>query len=102
MTASIAVPRGQRPIRLPFRVLAGIVGILGIVALAGDVLMSWRGVRALTAGDVLMLPLAVGFMRLMYHAVVSGTVPQGAEHWPLASRTVWNCYLILLIAHAIL
>jgi hypothetical protein len=48
-----------------------------------------------------MLPLTAWFMRLMYHVVFRGTTPDDGEFWPLASRKVWNFYLLLLLAYGI-
>ena len=101
MTTSIAGTRPRPPIRLPFRVLAGVIAILSIVSLSVRVWMSLRGAHALTAGDIEMLPLAAWFTRLMVHAIVNGRAPQGDLYWPLASGTVWQCYWILLIVQTL-
>jgi hypothetical protein len=99
MSTSTPYPADRRPVRLPFRLLAGLIGIAFVFAAIGTLSMAWRGTQALTVMDILMLPLTAWFIRLMYHAVVSGTVPKGHVHWPLASRGVWDGYTALLLAY---
>jgi hypothetical protein len=102
MSASIPQIPVRRPVRMPFRVLAAVVGIAGAVALVGTPFLIWRGAHVLTVGDIVMLPLMAWGVRLMFHAVVHGNSPGGADCWPFASRGVWNCYVFLLMAYWIL
>src|ERR1700733_116072 len=100
---SISIPRTPTPpsVRTPFRVLAGIIGIMGVTAVVGTSFMIWRGTRVLTIGDVLMLPGMTWFIRLAFHAAVKSRVPSN-ENWPFASQGVWNFYVLLILAHWIL
>jgi hypothetical protein len=91
----------RRPVRLLFRILAGLICVAFVFAAFGTVFMAWRGVHGVSVGDALMLPLTAWFMRLMYHVVFRGTTPDDGEFWPLASRKVWNFYLLLLLAYGI-
>jgi hypothetical protein len=101
---STPIPRApaRRPVRIPFRVLAGFVGIAGGVTVVGTPYLIWRGARVLTVGDIVMLPFMAWFIRLMFHAAVHGKSPGDGECWPLASRGVWNCYMLLLLAYWLL
>ncbi len=90
---------GRRPVRAPFRVLAGIIAVLGVVSVFGTLFVIWRGVRAATIGEVLMIPLMIGFIRLMYHAAAYGKSPIDGISWPFASAPIANGYLLLLIAY---
>jgi hypothetical protein len=102
MSASIPHTSVRRPVRMPFRVLAAVVGITGAVAVGGTPLLMWRGALGPTVGDIVMLPLMAWFIRLMYHAAVHGKTPQGGECWPFASRGVWHCYMFLVLAYWVL
>ena len=103
MSAQIPqVPVRGRPVRLPFRVLAAVVGIAGVVAVGGTPFLILRGAQVLTVGDTLMLPLGAWFMRLMFDAAVHAKSPAGGECWPFASPRVWNCYLFILLTYWIL
>jgi hypothetical protein len=99
MSTPILHARVRRPVRIPFRLLAGFVGIAGAVAVVGTPFLIWWGARVLTVGDIVMLPLMAWFIRLMFHAALHGKSPGDGECWPLASRGVWNCYLLLLLAY---
>ena len=90
---------GRRPVRTPFRVLAGMIAVLGAGSVFGTLVMVWRGGRAATIGDVLMIPLMMGFIRLMYHAAAYGKSPIDGISWPFASARIANGYLLLLIAY---
>jgi len=92
----------RRSVRLPFRVLAGFVGIAGAVAVVGTPFLIWRDPRVPTLGNVMILPLIAWLIRLMFHSAVYGKTPADGEYWPLASRGVWNCYVFLLLAYWIL
>jgi hypothetical protein len=87
------------PVRTPFRVLAGIIALLGALAVIGTSFVIWRGARVVTVGDILMLPLMVGFIRLTYHAAAHGRSPAGGYSWPFASPGVASCYMLLLLAY---
>jgi hypothetical protein len=86
---------------MPFRVLAGIILMLEVVAVGGIAFFAWRGAPGpgLTFGDALGLPLLAWFARFAYHAAVHGTSPPGAQWWPFASFGVWNFYSLLLMAY---
>jgi hypothetical protein len=99
MSASIPHTPVRRPVRMPFRVLAALVGMLGVVAVVGTPFLIWRGAHVITAGDILMLPLMAWGIRLMFHAVAHGNSPGSANCWPFASLGVWNCYIYLLLAY---
>jgi hypothetical protein len=101
MTASVPYASPRLPVRMPFRVLAGFIGIASVVAAVATLFLAWRGARNVPLGDVLMLPLTAWFLRLMFHAAVRGTTPEDGEYWPLASRGVWNCYVLLLLSYSI-
>ncbi len=90
---------GRRPVRTPFRVLAGMIGVLGAVSMFGTLFMIWRGGRVATIGVVLMIPLMMGFIRLMYHAAAYGKSPIDGISWPFASARISNGYLLLLMAY---
>lgn len=90
---------GRRPVRTPFRVLAGMVGILGAVSVVGTIFLTWSGGRAATIGDVLIAPLMMGGIRLMYHAAAYGKSPIDGISWPFASARIANGYLLLLLAY---
>jgi hypothetical protein len=92
----------RQPVRMPFRVLAAFVGVAGAIAVVGTPFLIWRGTRVLTVGDVVMLPLMAGFIRIAFHAAVHGKTPADGGCWPLASRGVWNCYMFLMLAYWIL
>jgi hypothetical protein len=62
---------------MPFRVLAAFVGITGAIAVVGTPFLIWRGARAITVGDIVMLPLMAWFLRLLFHAAVHGKTPEG-------------------------
>jgi hypothetical protein len=91
----------REPVRTPFRVLAGIIAITGAVAVIGISFLIWRGARVVRVGDVLMLPLMLGFVRLTYHAAAHGRSPKGSNSWPFASPGVAACYLLLLLAYQV-
>jgi hypothetical protein len=86
-------------VRMPFRVVAALACVAGGVAVVGTPFLIWRGTRVLTVGDVAMLPLMTWFIRLTFHAAVQGKSPADGDCWPLASRRVWNCYLLLLLTY---
>jgi hypothetical protein len=88
----------RQPVRAPFRVLAGIIAIMGGVAVIGTSFLIWRGARVVTVRDVLMLPLMLGFIRLTYHAAAHGRSPKGGDSWPFASPGVAAFYMLVLLA----
>ena len=102
MSTPIPYTPVRRPVRMPFRVLAALVCITAAVAVIGTPFLIWRGARVLTVDDVMVLPLMAWFIRLTFHAAVHGKTPADGEHWPLASRGVWNCYTFLMLAYWIL
>jgi hypothetical protein len=92
----------RQPVRIPFRVLAAVVGILGMIVVFGTPFLIWRGARVLTVGDVVMLPSMAWFIRWMFYAAVYGTIPADSHYWPFASRNVWTWYIFLTAAYWIL
>lgn len=92
-------PPFQRPIRMPFRVLAGIICIAGAIAVVGTPIMVWRGDRPLTIGNVVVLPIMAAGIRLMFRAAQNGSLPSGDDPWPFASKGIYTCYVLLLIAY---
>lgn len=90
---------GRRPVRAPLRVLAGMIAVLGTASVLGTLFWIWRGGHAATIGDALMMPLMMGFIRLMYHAAVHGGSPMDGTSWPFASARIANGYLLLLMAY---
>ena len=91
----------RQPVRAPFRVLAGIIAIMGGVVVIGMSFLIWRGARVVTIGDVLILPLMLGFIRLTYHAAAHGRSPKGGDLWPFASPGVAAFYMLLLLAYRV-
>jgi hypothetical protein len=75
------------------------IAVLGAASVFGTLFLIWRGGRAATIGDVLMIPLMIGFIRLMYHAAVYGKSPVDGNSWPFASARIANGYLLLLLAY---
>jgi uncharacterized membrane protein len=102
MSASIPIAPIRRPVRAPFRVLAAFIGVILAISAIGTAFFMWRGVNVITVGNIVMLPLTAWFARLMFHAAVYGKTPATGEYWPLASRGVWNCYALLLLAYWVL
>jgi hypothetical protein len=91
----------RQPVRAPFRVLAGIIAIMGGVAVSGTSFLIWQGARVVTVRDVLMLPLMLGFIRLTYHAAAHGRTPKGGDSWPFASPGVAAFYMLVLLAYQV-
>lgn len=92
----------RRPVRMPFRVLAALICVTVAVTAGAMLFMAWRDVYIVKVGDILMLPLEAWVVRMLYHAAARGTTPEDGPYWPLASRRVWNCYVVLLLAYSIL
>jgi len=99
MGAHVSQVVGRRPVRTPLRVLAGMIAVLGAASVFGTLFFILRGGRAATIGDVLMIPLMIGFIRLMYHAAGYGKSPVDGNSWPFASARIANGYLLLLLAY---
>jgi hypothetical protein len=99
MSTSILQPAVQPPIDMPFRLLAGVLGIAGVVAVVGTPILIWRGARILTVGNVVMLPLMIWFIRWTLNAALFGRTSRDGEWWPFASLGVWRCYLVLMVAY---
>ncbi len=99
---SISIPQTAiRPsVRMPFRILAALIGIIGTIALLGASFLVWRGDRVPTIGDIVMLPGMAWFMRLAFYAAANGKAPTN-ENWPFASRGGWNFYLFSMLAYQI-
>jgi uncharacterized membrane protein len=102
MSASIQAAPIRRPVRAPFRLLAAFIGVILTITAIGTPFLIWRGVNVITIDNIVMLPLTAWFARLMFHAAVYGNTPASGEYWPLASRGVWNCYALLLLAYWVL
>ena len=99
MGAHVSQVVGRRPVRTPLRVLAGMIAVLGAASVFGTLFFILRGGRAATIGDVLMIPLMIGFIRLMYHAAAHGKAPIDGMSWPFASARVASGYWLLLLAY---
>ena len=95
-----AATAARLPVRMPFRVLAGIFALVGSTTILFACFLIWRdGVQVVRVGDALSLPLMIGFTRLCYHAAAYGRSPMDGGSWPLASSRVAACYAILYFAY---
>jgi hypothetical protein len=91
MTPAAAV-RSRPAVRLPFRMLAALAGVLFISAALGLAYMTWdRGMQTLRVKDVVMLPGMMWFVRLLFYAAFHGTVPSSVN-WPFATSGVFRGY----------
>jgi hypothetical protein len=93
---TVVAPIARRAVRTPFRVLAGVICLVSVVAFGGTAYMAWAGARLLRVHDVVMVPGLLCFFRLAFYAAVYGTVPT-VEYWPFASSRVANCYWLIFL-----
>jgi hypothetical protein len=83
------------PARWPFRILAALVVLAGIVATIGMVVSGWYQGAAVIRWQLLAsLPGLVWLGRLCWYAAFRGRVPV-QESWPFASQRVFAVYVIL-------
>lgn len=83
------------PVRWPFRILAGLVVLAGIIATGGMVLAGWHQGAAVIRWQLLAsLPGFVWFGRLCWYAAFRGQSPK-QESWPFASQRVFTFYVIV-------
>lgn len=69
------------------------------VAVIGTAFRIESGDATVAIGDVIILPLLLGFGRLTYHAAIYAKSPRDGDHWPFASPRVAGTYLIFLAAY---
>jgi len=92
-----ALPQKSRPVRAPFRLLAGFIYLTGTVAVLGTAYMAWRsGTQLVPANSIIWLPGIAWLMGLTFHAAVHGTAPDN-EHWPFASARVASVYYLIVL-----
>ena len=83
------------PVRWPFRLLAAVVVVAGIVATIGLVLSGWhQGAVTMRWQFLASLPGVAWFVRLCWYAAIRGR-SSGQEWWPFASQRVFICYVIV-------
>jgi hypothetical protein len=96
MITSTELP-SRRAVRMPFRILAALICLVGSAAVLGKAYIAWKsGAQALRVQDVVMLPGMAWFMRLAFYAAVRGAVPT-QEYWPFASQRVAGCYWLIVL-----
>ncbi len=88
----------HHPVRLPLRVAAGFVVVLGVAAVTGTAYAAVAGkLLPVRLWQILaFLPLGMGFVRAMWHASRHGKSPPDL-HWPFASERFMAGYLFLLL-----
>lgn len=83
------------PVRWPFRVLAALVVVAGIVATFGSVLAGWHQGAATVRWQLLAsLPGFAWLVRLAWCAAIYGRSPT-QEYWPFASQRIFLFYVVL-------
>lgn len=83
------------PVRWPFRLLAALVVVAGIVATVGTLLAGWhRGEAALRWQLLASLPGVAWLVRVAWYAAVRGRSPT-PEYWPFASQSVFSFYVVV-------
>ena len=97
MNATAAHPKSNISVRWPFRALAGLIVMTGVIATAGSAYIDWA--RGSTSPEVrlhlLLLPGALSLIRLAWHALVEGRSPE-TPWWPFASERVAKCYFVVM------
>lgn len=81
-------------VRWPFRVLAVLIILTGVVAIVGMALSGWHGAASARWQFLASLPGFAWLLRLGWYAAVRGR-PPAAEYWPFASQRVLACYVIV-------
>jgi len=100
MMTPAAIPQKPHSVRVPFRLLAGLICLAGTVAVLGTTYMAWqRGTHSVPANFIVWLPGVAWLTRLAFHAAVDGAEPEN-EYWPWASSRVANCYFLIAILYS--
>jgi hypothetical protein len=87
----------RNPVRWPFRILAALIVLAGVVVLAGTGIAVWTREQPSLQWQLLAsMPGMLWFVRLGWHAAIRGKSP-ATEHWPFASQRVLTCYMIVLM-----
>ena len=94
MNATAAHPKSNIPVRWPFRVLAGLIVVAGVIAITGSAYIDWaHGGTSPEVRHLLLLPGALCLVRIAWHALVEGRSPE-TQWWPFASERVAKCYFV--------
>ena len=84
-------------VRWPFRFLAGLVVLAGLVAIFGFIFMAWSGSDPrMGSKQLIFLPGVVRLIRFAWHAALQGRSPS-SQWWPFASERVAMCYFAILL-----
>jgi len=87
----------RMPVRWPFRILATVIVLAGLIAIAGGTLASWFHEAGLTKWQALFaLPVITWLIRLAWESAIHGR-PPASECWPFASQKVFMVYIIILL-----
>ena len=88
------------PVRWPFRILAALIVLAGVVAVIGTGVMGWSEADSSLKWQFLAsLPGMAWFVRLAGYAAIRGKSP-AAEYWPFASDRVFLLYFIIWLVVA--
>lgn len=85
-------------VRWPFRILAGLVAVSGLVAFIGFAYMGFsRGPSSVPVRSVIAVPGMFWLLRIAAYASVKGRAPSGSEYWPFASKRVAIGYFVIFL-----
>jgi hypothetical protein len=96
MTTQPLVSAPGRSIRWPFRFLAALIFVVGLVCAAGGIWMFWQGAVPGRGAEIFVgLPGFAWLMNLARCAAFDGRSPVN-PHWPFASDRVFTAYVAIL------
>ena len=97
MNAAAAHPKSNISVRWPFRALAGLIVVTGVIATAGTAYLDWAhgSTSPVARSHLLILPGALWAIRLAWHALIEGRSPEPIW-WPFASERVAKCYFVVM------
>jgi hypothetical protein len=84
-------------VRWPFRILAVIIVLAGLVAVAGAVFAWWSYGAGLPKWQFLFsLPGIAWLIRVAWESAIRGRSP-ASQYWPFASQKVFTVYAIVFL-----
>ncbi|MEY2149339.1 hypothetical protein AB7849_00295 [Rhodanobacter sp. 115] len=84
-------------VRWPFRILAAIIVLAGLVAVVGATLAWWSHGAGLPKWRMLFaLPGVAWLIRVAWTSAIRGRPPV-SEYWPFASQNIFTVYVIVFL-----
>jgi hypothetical protein len=94
MDTSISTSRNPSSVRLPFRILAGLILVVSAVAMFGQCFLAWHGQLGPTQlRSIYWIPAELWLVRHAFFAMRFGRAGPSTR-WPFASDGVWFAYVL--------